>query len=466
MKKEQPTFTFEGFEPANTTPVPDTLFDELLPYLTEAELKIMLYIIRRTWGFKKNEDAISLNQFQYGITTKDGKVLDKGCGIKDRKTITKALKSLENDKNCIEAVKGMTASGDHDITLYRIRFRVVGNSNHPMAIGSGKFQPPVVGKTNYGSGQNQPRVVGNSNPQETVLQSNSLQETEVQEGTEENTAHVSDDTSLTPTLSDELAEAVNFLNTRGYHIKFLTHTGSEPLFEIQIPNGNVIFETAPHILESAAEEGYLKNIPPFVDAEQPSQEESVPQNEDVPTAQSNEQTSNQTVSHIATDESGKETPTEQNNKRERITAAQINRVYDVIESMFRKVYNNPDYCIVRSEQATRHIKSLIKANATPMLVGKVFMALWDQEDKGEYWWRKPGRLTVKALVNQYSALAPSLMTAAQNNGSTPPKNETENNGVLGVSGLPRVQNEGKKLKVGYVPNTVEAQRRRGSRRII
>src|SRR5690348_9889308 len=153
---------FNGFEPANTTPVPDVLFDELLSTLSGAELKVLLYIIRRTVGFKKTTDAISLTQFRNGITTRDGKTLDRGCGIKDRQTIINALESLE-EKKCIECIKSKTASGDKDITRYRIHFKeVVGNSNHVQENGGRKFQLPawsekpttVVGKSNQGSRQN------------------------------------------------------------------------------------------------------------------------------------------------------------------------------------------------------------------------------------------------------------------------------------------------------------------------
>lgn len=169
---------FEGFEPANTTPVPDVLFDELLPTLKEAELKALLYIIRRTLGFKKSTDAISLTQFQKGITTKDGRVLDKGCGVKDRTTLVKALASLVT-KGCIECIKTKTSKGDDDITLYRIRFReVVGNSYHLQSEGSGQFLPHVVGKPDHRSGQTRPQVVGNSYPQETVKQETVKQESE------------------------------------------------------------------------------------------------------------------------------------------------------------------------------------------------------------------------------------------------------------------------------------------------
>jgi hypothetical protein len=62
-------FYFEGFDSPNTTPVPDVVFDRLLARLGEAELKALLYIIRRTFGFKRDRDPISFNQFLRGITT-------------------------------------------------------------------------------------------------------------------------------------------------------------------------------------------------------------------------------------------------------------------------------------------------------------------------------------------------------------------------------------------------------------
>ena len=51
---------FPGFVFPTTTPVPDQLFDELLHRLSGAELKVLLYIVRRTFGFKKQSDDISL----------------------------------------------------------------------------------------------------------------------------------------------------------------------------------------------------------------------------------------------------------------------------------------------------------------------------------------------------------------------------------------------------------------------
>src|SRR5436309_1410788 len=93
-QKRAEHFQFQGFDNPNTTPIPDVIFDELLPILREAELKALLYICRRTFGFKKDRDPISFNQFLKGITTRDGKVLDRGCGIKDRTTLSRALRAL------------------------------------------------------------------------------------------------------------------------------------------------------------------------------------------------------------------------------------------------------------------------------------------------------------------------------------------------------------------------------------
>ena len=164
MKKDEP-FVFDGFEPANTTPVPDVLFDELLPYLNEAQLKVMLYIIRRTLGFKKTADAISLKQFRYGITTKDEKKLDSGCGLKNFTTISKALKSLEQ-MGCIESDKRETSQGDQDTTVYRIRFRGTAQNVVPTTVN-------VVGVLRKTDDRTTPSGVGvlrKTEPQETVRQ--------------------------------------------------------------------------------------------------------------------------------------------------------------------------------------------------------------------------------------------------------------------------------------------------------
>ena len=103
MKKAaQQILRFKGFLSPRYTQVPDELFDELMAYLSGAELKVLLYIIRRTFGFKKDSDNISLSQICHGIKTREGEVLDKGTGL-SLSTVQIALKGLL-EKNWLFAI--------------------------------------------------------------------------------------------------------------------------------------------------------------------------------------------------------------------------------------------------------------------------------------------------------------------------------------------------------------------------
>lgn len=174
-------FTFEGFEPANTTPVPDVLFDELLSVLSGTELKVLLYIIRRTLGFKKTSDGISLSQFTDGIKTRDGRILDQGCGIKKRSTVSKVLQDLIK-KGCVESEKGKTDMGDDAVTIYRVHFKgVVAKSALPSTQTSTTVVPnqPLPGGV-------QTATTGSADlaTHKKQLARNSKQETVRQEGTQ------------------------------------------------------------------------------------------------------------------------------------------------------------------------------------------------------------------------------------------------------------------------------------------
>ena len=104
---EQTSPKFSGFpEPkSNFTPVPNLFFDKALSDLKEGELKALLYIFRRTYGWQKEADCIALTQFENGIVTKQGKRLDYGTGLA-RNTINEALKSLEKKGYILRYIPG------------------------------------------------------------------------------------------------------------------------------------------------------------------------------------------------------------------------------------------------------------------------------------------------------------------------------------------------------------------------
>jgi hypothetical protein len=107
-----------GFYKPTTTQTPDPIFDYWLTRLTGAEMRVLLYAVRRTYGFKKDDDNISLDQFEHGIRTEEGAVLDEGCGC-SRKSILRAIKLLI-DKGILIKTRRHDADRRDDVNNYRL----------------------------------------------------------------------------------------------------------------------------------------------------------------------------------------------------------------------------------------------------------------------------------------------------------------------------------------------------------
>ena len=150
---------FRGYASPNYTPVPDELFDEQLAELSGAELKVLLYIIRRTFGFKRESDNISLSQMLHGLRARDGRVLDRGVGL-SKKTLLLAIKSLEEQNIILTERRRSQEKGDEP-TSYRLNVRAgatqeestlpVGEKLHHG--GGGEIAPGPWGK-NYATQEN------------------------------------------------------------------------------------------------------------------------------------------------------------------------------------------------------------------------------------------------------------------------------------------------------------------------
>jgi phage replication O-like protein O len=147
--------SFSGFQFPTTTPVPDEVFDLLLPQLNGAELKVLLYICRRTFGFKKQWDMISLNQIASGITTKDGRVLDRGTGLSKRH-VQRALKRLE-ERHIITVNRRRDETGLNEINAYSLHFQ----RPVPAGVGQRRVETTSEGvETGCAPGVGTPQSVG------------------------------------------------------------------------------------------------------------------------------------------------------------------------------------------------------------------------------------------------------------------------------------------------------------------
>ena len=128
---ELPPFDFgawEGVRGPEYTQFPDELLDHVMPYLSGAEWKVLSYIIRKTFGWKKERDYISTSQLERGVRDRaKGNIIDRGTGL-SRPTIRAAVRSLE-EKRLIIVERRMTPEGDAEINCYRLRMAERGSDS-------------------------------------------------------------------------------------------------------------------------------------------------------------------------------------------------------------------------------------------------------------------------------------------------------------------------------------------------
>jgi len=109
---------FRGFTAGTSTPVPDQLFDELLPLLGLAELRVLLFLIRCTFGSRRPVAEISLRQMLEGVADADGYPLAPGIGL-SKATLCRALASLRKRQVIIAQRRRSTDQGNEP-TSYRL----------------------------------------------------------------------------------------------------------------------------------------------------------------------------------------------------------------------------------------------------------------------------------------------------------------------------------------------------------
>jgi hypothetical protein len=118
-----------GFEEPNYTQVPNELMDRWLPELSCAELKVLLYLMRRTFGFHRDRHAVGLRR-----------ICD--CTGLHLETVADAVKRLR--------ARGLLSyerrPGQRNVYTLRFSKEVYGKSEHPC---SEKPNTEVYGKSEH-----------------------------------------------------------------------------------------------------------------------------------------------------------------------------------------------------------------------------------------------------------------------------------------------------------------------------
>jgi hypothetical protein len=103
----------------NSTQVPDIILDHWMAELSGSEFKVLLYIARRTYGFGKDADTISLNQLAHGIRRRDGRIIDRGTGL-SRSGVKAACVTLIEKKLLIRTTNTVEDKREADESTYRL----------------------------------------------------------------------------------------------------------------------------------------------------------------------------------------------------------------------------------------------------------------------------------------------------------------------------------------------------------
>ncbi len=129
-RPSSPVPDWPGFDLPAYTQTPDAIFDVWLPHLSGAELKVLLYIVRHTFGYRKDADNISISQFLHGIEKLDGTGWqDHGTGL-SQPAITAAVRRLVA-LGLVTATRQTARSGGDAPTRYSLIMRGSKESLHP-----------------------------------------------------------------------------------------------------------------------------------------------------------------------------------------------------------------------------------------------------------------------------------------------------------------------------------------------
>lgn len=100
----------------NSFQLPNSVIDELLADLTGAELKCYLYVLRKTKGWNKEEDAISVSQFMKVTGLSNRKVIDACERLVELGLLEQKIGS---NKTKVFSVKDYKTSGSEESSLVK-----------------------------------------------------------------------------------------------------------------------------------------------------------------------------------------------------------------------------------------------------------------------------------------------------------------------------------------------------------
>ncbi len=129
------------------TRISDQIIDKWMPRLSGARFKIVMYIARRTYGFGKNSDAVSISQMVDGIKKADGTVLDEGTGLSRSTVIAECAWLASRENGSVLHKVSEKENGHHKTNRWALNLGVIigkDGKGSAKSAGSGRRGSPII----------------------------------------------------------------------------------------------------------------------------------------------------------------------------------------------------------------------------------------------------------------------------------------------------------------------------------
>lgn len=140
----------KGFRPPEYTQTPNRLFDELLPQLGYAELKVLLCLFRATFGWHRPKATLSIKQIAKATGLSAHHTWDAGDALEKRGLVKKAV-TLGASTEWEVLFEGI----DEDITLGEYQHTPTGERGIHPSTGRSKVKEREKGKPSKSNKENE-----------------------------------------------------------------------------------------------------------------------------------------------------------------------------------------------------------------------------------------------------------------------------------------------------------------------
>jgi hypothetical protein len=250
---------FAGFPPPikNFFSLPNEMINIVAQITNMAELKVIIYIMRHTWGFHEYGicKAISTDEFMHGRRRADGSRMDEGTGMSNRSVIDGLRAAIEHGYLICQVEIVDQARIIKSYALKMITPCEESSQGVGIAEGDASSQHEESSPLPYEESSQAPMKNLHTPYEESSHRSEKDTKKYTRKTKEKD---IGDDVAIataTPPLSDELADVVRQLQQAGYAINF---TGALPgdhlLFEVRSPDEpewKNHFDTAEDIVQLA-----------------------------------------------------------------------------------------------------------------------------------------------------------------------------------------------------------------------